>query len=229
MRLLLLAVLVGGSLACENRLETLVQEVTGGAIDLSTDVHDECNSQVGSFTSVHAPQYKQVINNALRLAFEYMSISSHFGRDTNHRLGFQKLFRSASDARFEQAKEMIKYVVKRGGHMRGALNVEVPATPRRLTPLPLPSLGLALADAKDMYAEQARLHRGALCLTSEAGGLADTGCALDADLAHQAQDALGDEVEKVNDLARKANQLAAMFTSEERSLAEHMFDQRLLK
>ncbi|XP_037093505.1 uncharacterized protein LOC119113256 [Pollicipes pollicipes] len=167
---LLFAVLIGGSLACQNRLETLVQEASGGAPDLSTDVRDECNARVGTFNSVHAPQYKKVINKALKLALQYMSISSHFGRDTNHRLGFQKLFKSASDERFEQAVSMIKYVVKRGGTMHQALNVKLPTT-GLYNPLPLPSLGLALTDAKDMYEEQARLHRGALCLTATAGGM----------------------------------------------------------
>ncbi|XP_037091041.1 uncharacterized protein LOC119111332 [Pollicipes pollicipes] len=195
--------------------------------DLSTDVRDECNARVGTFNSVHAPQYKKVINKALKLALQYMSIPLRPGH-TNHRLGFQKLFKSASDERFEQAVSMIKYVVKRGGTMHQALNVKLPTT-GLYNPLPLPSLGLALTDAKDMYEEQARLHRGALCLTATAGGIAEAGCALDADLAHQAQDALESEVERVSGLASKANLLASMFTSGEHSLAEHLFDQQLLK
>ena len=40
------------------------------------NVHDECNSQVGSFTSVHAPRFKLVINKALALAMKYMAIVS---------------------------------------------------------------------------------------------------------------------------------------------------------
>ena len=47
-------------------------------------------------------------------------------------------------------------------------------------------------------------------------------------LAHKSQDAIESEVERVNDLASKANQLSAMFTSAEYSLAEHLFDQHLL-
>ena len=46
--------------------------------DLSTDVHDECNSRVGTFESAHAPQYKQVINKALALAMKYMAIVSTY-------------------------------------------------------------------------------------------------------------------------------------------------------
>lgn len=226
MRFLVFALLIGGSLACQNRLEALVQEATGGAPDLSTDVHDECHSKVGTFSETHEPQYKQVINKALRLAMQYMSISSHFGRDTNHRLGFQKLFRSESDARFDQAVDMIKYVVKRGGNVKGAINVQMPAS-ATYNPLPLPSLGLALADAKDMYAEQARLHRAALCLIPSVAGMPESGCALDADLAHQAQDAIESEIERSHSFASKANQLAAMFTTTEHSLAEHMFDRNL--
>lgn len=227
MRVVLFAVLIGGSLACQNRLEELVQEAAGGADDLSTDVHDSCHSQVGTFQSTHAPQYKKVINRALALAMKYMAISSHFGRDTNHRLGFQKLFRGASDERFQQAVDMIKYVVKRGGTVKDALDVQMPA-PLEYRPQPLPSLGLALTDAKSMYAEQASLHAAALCLTPSAGGIAAVNCAIDADLAHEAQDAIGSEVERANDLASKANQLAAMYTSAEHSLAEHMFDQHLM-
>lgn len=227
MRVLLLAMLVGGSLACQNRLETLAQEATGQAAELSTDVHDECNSQLGTFNEYHAPQYKKVINKALVLAMKYMTISSNFGRDTNHRMGFKKLFRDSSDERFQQAVDMIKYVVKRGGNVKGALNVQMPASPH-YHPAALASLGLALTDAKDMYAEQARLHRAALCLTPTAGGIADAACALDADLAHKSQDAIESEVERVHGLASKANLLASMFTSTEHSLGEHMFNQHLL-
>ena len=66
----------------------------------------------------------------------------------------------------------------------------MPTTPQ-YQPQPLPSLGLALTDAKDMYAEQTRLYRGALCLTSRAGvllsfddrsGSIDAPCALDPDV-----------------------------------------------
>ena len=47
-------------------------------------------------------------------------------------------------------------------------------------------------------------------------------------LAHKSQDAIKSEVERVNDLASKANQLSAMFTSSECNLAEHMFDKHLM-
>lgn len=53
--------------------------------------------------------------------------SSHFGRDTIHRLGFQKLFRDASDKRFQEAIDMAKYIVKRGGNLHNALKVNVSA------------------------------------------------------------------------------------------------------
>ena len=43
---------------------------------LSTDVHDDCNSRVGTFTSVHEPQYKKLINKVLSLAMKYMTIVS---------------------------------------------------------------------------------------------------------------------------------------------------------
>ncbi|XP_043200890.1 ferritin-1, chloroplastic-like [Amphibalanus amphitrite] len=221
MRVLLLTLLVGGALACQNRLDTVVQEAIGGATDLSTSVHDDCNSDVGTFLAAHAPNYKHVLRKSLSLSLKYLAISSHFGSDLNHRLGFKKLFREASDQRFDQAIDMIKYVIKRGGNVKEHLNVKVTAAPLR--PQALSSLGLALADAKDMYAEQARLHSAALCLSPSA-----VGCSVDADLAHQSQDAIESEVERVNELASKANQLAAMFTSTEYSLAEHLFDQHLL-
>ena len=47
-----------------------------------------------------------------------------------------------------------------------------------MKPQALPSLGLALADAKDMYTEQAQLHSAALCLLPGVGG-----CAIDADVS----------------------------------------------
>ena len=47
-----------------------------------------------------------------------------------------------------------------------------------MRPQALPSLGLALSDAKDMYAEQSRLHSAALCL-----GQRGTRCDIDADVS----------------------------------------------
>ena len=55
----------------------------------------------------------------------FVAQSSHFGSDQNNRLGFKKLFREASDERFDEAVEMIKYVVKRGGNVKQALSIEV--------------------------------------------------------------------------------------------------------
>ena len=47
-----------------------------------------------------------------------------------------------------------------------------------MRPQALPSLGLALSDAKDMYAEQSRLHSAALC-----HGRRDARCDIDADVS----------------------------------------------
>ena len=43
------------------------------------------------------------------------------------RMGFKKLFRSASDERFQEAVDMIKYMTKRGGSAKNALNIQVSA------------------------------------------------------------------------------------------------------
>ena len=47
-------------------------------------------------------------------------------------------------------------------------------------------------------------------------------------LAHRSQDAIESELERVYDLASRANRLSAMFTSGEHSLSQHLFDRNLL-
>ena len=55
-------------------------------------------------------------------------------------MGFKKLFRDASDQRFDEAVEMIKYVLKRGGNVKQALSIEVSCRAHRwaINPRPAP-------------------------------------------------------------------------------------------
>lgn len=222
MRALLLAVLVCGSLACERSLEQLTHLAKAGEEEeYSRDMSENCNSRVGTFATKHMTSYKNAMNDLLAQSMEYLTMSSHFDRDTINRPGMKKFFRQLSDDRFEEAITKMKYMAKRGMGPKSVIDVKMPAE-RQYNKDMLPALGKALEDSKAMYNEYETMHREAMCVSG------DEDCASDADLAHEMIDNASNAMDNVRKIATMANQLSAMYSANEYRMADYFFDQTLM-
>merc|ERR1712105_375511 len=75
-----------------------------------------CNSKFGGFEG-NAQNLHRVILDDFTDSITYLLMSSSFSTDVKNRMGFSKFFMGHSDKMWARGKDMMKYVLKRGGHM----------------------------------------------------------------------------------------------------------------
>ncbi|XP_023024932.1 ferritin light chain [Leptinotarsa decemlineata] len=78
-----------------------------------------CTARYGAIDAVQ-PELQKFANHHFIRSFEYLLMSTHFANYEKNRAGFEKLFRSLSDSKWEEGIELIKYITKRGGYMNFA-------------------------------------------------------------------------------------------------------------
>merc|ERR1712121_376409 len=75
-----------------------------------------CNSKFGGFEG-NSQNLHNIIRDDFSDSMTYLVMSSSFSTDEKNRMGFSKYFREYSDKMWSRGKDMMKYVLKRGGHM----------------------------------------------------------------------------------------------------------------
>ncbi|XP_023012496.2 ferritin light chain [Leptinotarsa decemlineata] len=78
-----------------------------------------CTAKYGAIDVVQ-PALQKFTNHHFIRSFEYLLLSTNFANYEKNRPGFEKLFRSLSDDKWEEGIELIKYLTKRGGQMNFA-------------------------------------------------------------------------------------------------------------
>merc|ERR1712112_583392 len=81
-----------------------------------------CNSKFGGFQG-NSDTLHQIIRDDFSDSMTYLLMSSSFSTDETNRMGFSKYFRKYSDKMWSRGKDMMKYVLKRGGHLAPGFQV----------------------------------------------------------------------------------------------------------
>merc|ERR1712041_19482 len=186
-----------------------------------------CNSKFGGFEGISNDLHK-IIRDDFSDSMTYLVMSSSFSTDEKNRMGFSKYFREYSDKMWSRGKDMMKYVLKRGGHLGSGFQVPLYSSDGQTSggqtsldySTELKSLGVTLdllkARAKQLYAA----HKHSLNSIS-------TSTTFDTDTAHMLEEVSESFTEDINDVARKLNTLAKI-VKKSASMGLHMFDQSLM-
>merc|ERR1712025_591776 len=86
-------------------------------------VSGSCNSVHGGFKG-NSDNLHRIIVDDFTDSMNYLLMSTAFSTDKVNRMGFSKYFKDQSDKMWAKGRDMIKYVLKRGGKM-GA-NFQIP-------------------------------------------------------------------------------------------------------
>jgi ferritin heavy chain len=119
-----------------------------------------CNAKYGGFEALQT-DLQAYANGHIETSFEFLLMSTHFGNYQANREGFKELYRKYSDAAWEKAINIIKYITQRGGRMNFnqlphfKKNVK---DSRVLELNELHSLAKALDSQKQLANEALRLH-----------------------------------------------------------------------
>lgn len=220
---LLFSLLVCGE-TCENSLEEYLFVIKNSLIvERDMETLGKCDADYRDIAS-HLPHLQTLINHHLSHSFQYMSMSSHFGRDVINRKGFQKLFRKLSDDSWEESLELLGHVIKRGGHLMPeasaeGLRVQMPAG-RNYSQPELMALGRALDLTKLLAGETVDLHQ-------QITGMCISSC--DPELAEFLQSKLmPEQTTTIRELSGHVTTLRVMMGGEERDLGLNLFDESLL-
>merc|ERR1712133_134363 len=183
-----------------------------------------CNSKFGGFEGVSSDLHK-IIRDDFSDSMTYLVMSSSFSTDEKNRMGFSKLFREYSDKMWSRGKDMMKYVLKRGGHMGSDFQVPLySGNGHDIASLDysteLKSLGVTLDLLKTRAKHLNDAHK--LSLNSNS-----TSTSFDTDTAHMLEEVSESYTEDINDVARKLNTLAKI-VKKSASMGLHMFDQSLM-
>jgi len=79
-------------------------------------VSGSCNSVHGGFKG-NSDNLHRIIVDDFTDSMNYLLMASHFSTDKVNRMGFSKFFMEKSDNMWQKGKDMMKYVLKRGGKM----------------------------------------------------------------------------------------------------------------
>merc|ERR1712098_332028 len=183
-----------------------------------------CNSKFGGFEGVSSDLHK-IIRDDFSDSMTWVIMSSSFSTDEKNRMGFSKYFREYSDKMWSRGKDMMKYVLKRGGHMGSDFQVPLySGHGHDIASLDysteMKSLGVTLDLLKNRAKHLNDAHK--LSLNSNS-----TSTSFDTDTSHMLEEVSESYIEDINDVARKLNTLAKI-VQKSASMGLHMFYQSLM-
>lgn len=73
-----------------------------------------CNATYGAFKHAEL-DLQRLTNEYIIKSYDYLFLGSNFGSFAKHRPGFEKVFKGLSDKAWDNAKDLIGFMSKRGG------------------------------------------------------------------------------------------------------------------
>merc|ERR1712112_490341 len=180
-----------------------------------------CNSKFGGFQG-NSDILHQIIRDDFSDSMTYLLMSSSFSTDERNRMGFSKYFMDYSDRMWSRGKDMMKYVLKRGGHMGSAFQVPLNLTTGDYS-TEMKSLGVTLDLLKSRASQLSDAHKHSTSSSTS------TPTSFAPDTAHMLEEVAESYTEDINDVARKLNTLAKIvLNTQSTSLGLHLFDKSLM-
>merc|ERR1712080_693169 len=191
-----------------------------GLAGVRAETTGACSEHIRNSHSLH-----KIILDDFSDSMTYLLMSSSFSTDVKNRMGFGKYFKDYSDKMWSRGKDMMKYVLKRGGHMGSAFQVPLySGNGLSVASLDysneLKSLGVTLDLLKTRTSQLSDAHKHSTSYSS-------LPTSYDPDTAHMLEEVSESYTEDINEAARKLNTLARI-VQQSPSLGLHMFDKSLM-
>jgi len=224
--LVLLTVLVGGSFAADDDV-------------CFAHVESKCSEPgetwaMGGCSSIHGG-YNGNANNLHRIivddftdSMNYLLMASSFNTDVVNKMGFHKYFMEKSDSMWNRGKDMMKYVLKRGGAMGHGFQIPPIGSSNSLSSLDfsneMKSLGITL-DSLKARAEDSRV---AYMHSQRRTDPTSSDSSFDPTTSHLLEELTESYSGEIRETAEKLNTLGRMIKKDNsRNMAIHLFDKML--
>ncbi|XP_023337830.1 uncharacterized protein LOC111708625 isoform X2 [Eurytemora carolleeae] len=186
-----------------------------------------CNSIHGGFSG-NSNNLHRIIVDDFTDSMAYLIMASSYNTDVKNHMGFHKLFMEKSDKMWARGKDMMQYVLQRGGKMGGGFQIPPVGASQMLLGLDyndeIQGLGITL-DLLKHRAEDTLIAYMHSYKTKSDG----TDSSFDPATAHKLEELSEGYAEEIRDTAEKLNTLGRMVkTDSSKNLALHLFDQALL-
>lgn len=184
-----------------------------------------CSSVHGGFKG-NSDNLHRIIVDDFTDSMNYLLMSTAFSTDKVNRMGFSKYFMEQSDKMWAKGKDMIKYVLKRGGKM-GA-NFQIPPlgseTSRDLGDFDISNEMKAMGTNLDMLKGRAQD-----VITAYRHSLSKGAEVFDPATAHKLEELSEDYTEEIHDVAKRLNTLGKLVReSSSNAMGLHLYDKSLM-
>jgi len=183
-----------------------------------------CNSVHGGFRG-NSDNLHRIIIDDFEDSMNYLIMSSTFSTDKTNRMGFSKYFMDQSDKMWARGKDMIKYVLQRGGRMGEGFQIPPFGINNKQIgdfdySNEMKALGVSLDMKKDRAQDVITAYRHSLSSSPEI---------FDPATAHKLEELSEEYSEEINEAAKKLNVLGGMVrNSNSNAMALHLFDRTLM-
>jgi len=189
-----------------------------------------CNSRFGAMTKDESVEHilrdlQTYVNTHITRSYEYLMIATHYANFEMNRPGFEKLFRSLADEKWNSALGLIEYITKRGGVMDFDQFNDLGSEPNTVSAYELyelQSVAKALDIEKKLTKEANTIHHEVLSKNKSVH---------DSEMSHYIEEAFTEkQAETIRRLSGYATDLTALLSSNtDASLALYLFDEYLQK
>merc|ERR1712025_33517 len=191
-------------------------------------VSGSCNSVHGGFKG-NSDNLHRIIVDDFTDSMNYLLMASHFSTDKVNRMGFSKFFMEKSDNMWQKGKDMMKYVLKRGGKM--GTGFQLPPfgeSNQRVGDYDysneMKGLGVTLDLLKSRASDVITAYKHSLSSSKNK----DNPSPFDPATAHMLEELSEGYTEEINEVAKKLNTLGKMVRkSNSNAMALHLFDNTL--
>jgi len=191
-------------------------------------IEGECNSIHGGFRG-NANNLHRIIVDDFTDSISYLLMASTFNTDKKNHLGFHKYFMEKSDKMWSRGKEMMEYVLKRGGRMGTGFQIPPLNSANSISDLDYSNEMKSFGVSVDLLKSRAEDALNAYMHTYRKGDVKSADYSFDPATAHVLEELSEDYTGEIRETSEKLNTLGRMVKKDNsRNMALHLFDKMLL-
>merc|ERR1712193_287650 len=186
-----------------------------------------CNSVYGGFRGNSNNLHRNIVDDFTD-SMTYLLMASHFNTDVVNRAGFSKLFMDHSDKMLSRGKDMMKYVLKRGGKMGTSFQIPPAGSGNQIVgnvdySNEMKALGTSLDLMKVRASDVFTAYKHSLSATHSSTS------SFDPETAHMLEELSEEYADDIHSLSTKLNTLGKMVKKDNsNAMALHLFDRTLM-
>jgi len=182
-----------------------------------------CSSVHGGFKG-NSDNLHRIIVDDFTDSMNYLLMSTAFSTDKVNRMGFSKYFKDQSDKMWGKGKDMIKYVLKRGGKMGANFQIPPLGAEKQIGDFDFSNEMKAMGTNLDMLKGRAQDT-----ITAYRHSLSKGLEVFDPATAHKLEELSEDYTEEIHEVAKKLNTLGKLVReSSSNAMGLHLYDKSLM-